>query len=95
MRQIVSGAESSGKILNKDVLMVHAREEAVQVAINAAKPGDLVILLGKGHEKSILHNGPQAAELRHLPQDDDDERRVLKRDYDEVTVARTAIKNKA
>lgn len=95
MRQIVGGAEKSGKILNKDVLMVHNREEAVQTAINVAQAGDLVILLGKGHEKSILHNGPQAAELRHLPQDDGDERRVLKRPYDEVTVAKEAIKKKA
>jgi UDP-N-acetylmuramoyl-L-alanyl-D-glutamate--2,6-diaminopimelate ligase len=94
MRQIVSGAESSGKVLNKDVLMVHKREEAVQMAINSAKTGDLVILLGKGHEKSILYNGPKAAELRHLPQDDDDERRVLKRVYDEVTVAREALDKK-
>lgn len=94
MRQIVSGAEKSGKVPNKDVLMVHNREEAVQMAINAAKPGDLVILLGKGHEKSILHNGPQAAELRNLPQDDSDERRVLKRPYDEVAVAKAAIKDK-
>ena len=94
MRQIVSGAEQSGKVLNKDVLMVHNREEAVQMAINAAKPGDLIMLLGKGHEKSILHNGPQAKELEHLPQDDGDERRVLKRAYDEVTVAREAIKKK-
>lgn len=94
MRQIVSGAEQSGKVLNKDVLMVHDREEAVQMAINAAKPGDLIMLLGKGHEKSILYNGPQAKELEHLPQDDGDERRVLKRAYDEVTVAKKAIKNK-
>lgn len=94
LRQIVEGAEKSGKTLNKDVLMVHKREEAVQMAINTAKPGDLVILLGKGHEKSILYNGPQAAELAHLPQDDGDERRVLKRDYDEVSVARQAIKSK-
>jgi UDP-N-acetylmuramoyl-L-alanyl-D-glutamate--2,6-diaminopimelate ligase len=94
MRQIVEGAESSGKVLNKDVLMVHKREEAVQMAINVAKKGDLVILLGKGHEKSILYNGPQAAELSNLPQDDGDERRVLKRAYDEVTVAREAINNK-
>jgi UDP-N-acetylmuramoyl-L-alanyl-D-glutamate--2,6-diaminopimelate ligase len=93
MRQIVEGAESSGKVLNKDVLMVHDREAAVQMAINTAKTGDLVMLLGKGHEKSILYNGPQAAELRHLPQDDGDERRVLKRPYDEVTTARSAIKN--
>lgn len=94
LKQIVSGAEKSGKTLNKDVLMVGEREEAVQMAINTAKKGDLVILLGKGHEKSILYNGPQAAELRHLPQDDGDERRVLKRPYDEVAVARAAIKNK-
>jgi len=91
LRQIVGGAEESGKVLNKDVLMVGKREEAVQMAINTAKPGDLVILLGKGHEKSILYNGPQAAELRHLPQDDDDERRVLKRDYDEVQAVKNAI----
>ncbi len=94
MRQIVAGAEQSGKTLNKDVLMAHNREEAVQMAINSAKTGDLVVLLGKGHEKSILGNGPQAAELRHLPQDDGDERRVLKRSYDEVEVAKAAIKAK-
>lgn len=94
LRQIADGAVSSGKTLNKDVLMVHDRAEAVKMAINVAKKGDLVILLGKGHEKSILYNGPQAAELRHLPQDDDDERRVLKRDYDEVTVAKEAINSK-
>jgi UDP-N-acetylmuramoyl-L-alanyl-D-glutamate--2,6-diaminopimelate ligase len=92
LRQIVGGAEESGKVLNKDVMMVGKREEAVQMAINTARPGDLVILLGKGHEKSILYNGPQAAELRHLPQDDDDEKRVLKRDYDEVQAVKDALK---
>lgn len=92
MRQIVSGAEKSGKILNKDVLMVRKREEAVQMAINAAKAGDVVMLLGKGHEKSILYNGPKARELRHLPQDDGDPERVLKRDYDEVEAAKAALK---
>jgi len=92
MRQIVGGAEESGKVLNKDVLMVHKREEAIQMAVNYAKKGDLVMLLGKGHEKSILHNGPKAAELRHLPQDDGDASRVLKRDFDEVKAAEKAIK---
>jgi UDP-N-acetylmuramoyl-L-alanyl-D-glutamate--2,6-diaminopimelate ligase len=92
LRQIVSGAEASGKVLNKDVLMVHNREEAVQMAINVAREGDLVVLLGKGHEKSILYNGPKAAELRNLPQDDGDPRRVLKRDYDEVKAAKVALK---
>ena len=65
-----------------------------QKAVNMAGAGDLILLLGKGHEKSILHNGPRAAELRHLPQNDNDEQRVIKRAYDEVTVVREAIRAK-
>ena len=95
MNQIAGGAEKSGKIREKDLFLVHDREEAVKTAINMAKKDDLVILLGKGHEKSILYNGPQATELRHLPQDDGDERRVLKREYDEVTVAQESIRSKS
>lgn len=89
--QIASGAEKSGKTEGKDLFKVLNREAAVQQAINMAQTGDMVVLLGKGHEKSILYNGPKAAELRHLPQNDSDKQRVLKRDYDEVTVARKAI----
>lgn len=92
--QIASGALKAGKIKERDLFLVHDREEAVKTAVKMAKPGDVVLMLGKGHEKSILYNGPQAAELRQLPQDDTDTRRVLKRDYDEVTVARAAIKNR-
>lgn len=92
--QIASGAEASGKIQGKDLLLILNREKAVQKAVDLAVAGDLVILLGKGHEKSILYNGPKAAELRHLPQNDGDKQRVLKREYDEVTGARAAILNK-
>ena len=92
--QIASGAEASGKIQGKDLLLILNREKAVQKAVDLAVAGDLVILLGKGHEKSILYNGPKAAELRHIPQNDGDKQRVLKREYDEVTVARAAILNK-
>jgi UDP-N-acetylmuramoyl-L-alanyl-D-glutamate--2,6-diaminopimelate ligase len=89
--QIAGGAEQSGKKHEKDLFLVHNREEAVQAAIKMAKKDDVVLLLGKGHEKSILANGPKAAELRHELQDDDDPRRVIKRAYDEVQVARTAL----
>lgn len=92
LEQIASGAEKAGKVKDKDLFLVHNREEAVEFAIKMAKKGDLVVLLGKGHEKSILGNGPQAAELRHLVQDDDDPKRVVKRKYDEVTVAREVLK---
>jgi UDP-N-acetylmuramoyl-L-alanyl-D-glutamate--2,6-diaminopimelate ligase len=94
MKEIASGAISQGKKMNKTLFLVHDRKKAVEDAINMAMKDDIVLLLGKGHEKSILTNGPQAAELRHLPQDDTDKRRVLKVNYDEVTEAREAIKRR-
>ncbi len=91
LQQIAEGALESGKKDGVDLFLIHNREEAVQAAIDMAKKGDIVLLLGKGHEKSILGNGPKAAELRHLQQDDSDPRRVVKRDYDEIKCARTAL----
>lgn len=92
LQQIANGAIASGKKEGKDLLLIHDREEAVIKAVQMAKKDDVVLLLGKGHEKSILANGPQAADLRHELQDDGDSRRVIKRDYDEVKVARKALK---
>ena len=31
------------------------RHEAIEVAIDAARPGDVVLLAGKGHEKCIIY----------------------------------------
>jgi UDP-N-acetylmuramoyl-L-alanyl-D-glutamate--2,6-diaminopimelate ligase len=90
--QIAAGAERSGKVRGTDLLLVHDRAEAVKTAVNLARKGDIIMLLGKGHEKSILSNGPQAAELRHIQQDDSDPRRVVKYDYDEVETARQALR---
>jgi UDP-N-acetylmuramoyl-L-alanyl-D-glutamate--2,6-diaminopimelate ligase len=92
--QIASGAIISSKKLDKDLFLIHDRNQAIEFAINQANPGDVVILLGKGHEKSILTNGPEAATLRHLPQDDTDPRRVTKLDFDEVTSARKYLKKR-
>jgi UDP-N-acetylmuramoyl-L-alanyl-D-glutamate--2,6-diaminopimelate ligase len=94
LEQIASGAEAAGKRRGKDLLLVHDRETAVLTAIDMAKKGDIVLLLGKGHEKSILGNGLQAADLRHLQQDDTDPRRVIKRDYDEIKVATRAVRKR-
>lgn len=96
LEQIAAGAQAAGKQKDKNLFLIHEREKAVQYAIDNAQNGDVILLLGKGHEKSILTNGPQAAELRHIQQNDDDERRVIKRPYDEVSVARAALlKNKS
>ncbi len=94
LEQIASGAEKSGKTNGKNLFLVHKREEAVQKAIDIAQNGDVILLLGKGHEKSILTNGPDAALHRDELQNDNDPRRVVKRDYDEVKVAQKALKNR-
>lgn len=91
MEQIAEGAKQSGKTMQKDLFLVHDRTEAVQTAISMAQKDDIVLLLGKGHEKSILRNGPDAAALRDQLQDDSDPRRVIKVVYDEATAARQAI----
>ena len=53
MNQIAGGAEASGKVRDKDLFLVHDRTEAIEFAINQAQAGDTVMLLGKGHEKTI------------------------------------------
>lgn len=94
LQQIAEGAKAAGKKQGKDLFLIHNRTEAVQAAVDMAGKGDIVLLLGKGHEKSILGNGPKAAELRHVQQDDTDPRRVIKRDYDEIKAAAAAIKKR-
>jgi UDP-N-acetylmuramoyl-L-alanyl-D-glutamate--2,6-diaminopimelate ligase len=53
MNEIASGAEQAGKARDRDLFLVHDRTEAINFAIGRAKKGDTVLLLGKGHEKTI------------------------------------------
>lgn len=53
MNQIAEGAEKTGKLREKDLFLVHDRTEAIEFTLKRAKKGDTVILLGKGHEKTI------------------------------------------
>lgn len=94
LQQIAAGAKEAGKREGKNLFLIHDRPEAVQAAVDMAKKGDVVLLLGKGHEKSILSNGPKAAELRHLQQDDTDPQRVVKHDYDEIKTAHAALQKR-
>ena len=52
--QFVEGAEKAGKVRGKDLAVNLDREEAIALAIRVARSGDVVLLLGKGHEKTIL-----------------------------------------
>jgi UDP-N-acetylmuramoyl-L-alanyl-D-glutamate--2,6-diaminopimelate ligase len=55
MEAIARGVELAGKLRDKDLYLIHDRPKAIQFAINKAKKGDTVLLLGKGHEKTIEH----------------------------------------
>jgi UDP-N-acetylmuramoyl-L-alanyl-D-glutamate--2,6-diaminopimelate ligase len=53
MNQIADGAEAAGKVREQNLFLVHDRTEAITYAIRRATAGDTVLLLGKGHEKTI------------------------------------------
>lgn len=53
MNEIAAGAEKAGKTKDKDLFLVHDRTEAIKFTLSRAKKGDTVLLLGKGHEKTI------------------------------------------
>ena len=58
--QIAAGAEAAGKRRDVDVLCIADRREAIATAFGHARPGDVVLLAGKGHEQSIImRDGPQ------------------------------------
>ncbi len=57
--QFVSGVEKAGKVKGKDLFVQLDREKAIRQALKLAKKDDLVLILGKGHEKTILRaDGP-------------------------------------
>lgn len=53
LNQIAAGAERAGKTLNTDLFLVHNRTSAIAYTLSRAKTGDTILLLGKGHEKTI------------------------------------------
>jgi UDP-N-acetylmuramoyl-L-alanyl-D-glutamate--2,6-diaminopimelate ligase len=53
MEDIAKGVEAAGKVRDKDLFLVHDRTEAMNFTFRRAKKGDTVLLLGKGHEKTM------------------------------------------
>ncbi|HSK53115.1 MAG TPA: UDP-N-acetylmuramoyl-L-alanyl-D-glutamate--2,6-diaminopimelate ligase [Clostridia bacterium] len=54
------GAEAVGRRRGHDLLLVADRRAAIAAAFEAARPNDIVLLAGKGHERSII--GPDGAQ---------------------------------
>ena len=55
--EFVKGAEAEGKILDENLFVELNREKAIKKAIDLAEKDDIVLILGKGHEKTILRAG--------------------------------------
>jgi UDP-N-acetylmuramoyl-L-alanyl-D-glutamate--2,6-diaminopimelate ligase len=54
LKQIAAGSKKAGKKINTDLFLILDREEAIGFSLTRAKDvGDTVVLLGKGHEKTI------------------------------------------
>ena len=52
--EIARGAEGAGLRRDRDLLVIPDRRAAITAAMERARPGDVVLLAGKGHENSII-----------------------------------------
>lgn len=55
MEDIAVAVEKAGKMRDENLFLIHDRTEAINFAMKRAVKGDTVLLLGKGHEKTIEH----------------------------------------
>ena len=55
VREIGRHAEGAGRRRGEDFVEVEDRREAIEAALRKAGPGDMVVILGKGHEQSIIY----------------------------------------
>lgn len=55
LKMIAVGAEKEGKKMDKDLFITPDRPTAIRQAFKMAKKDDIVLLLGKAHENSIIY----------------------------------------
>ena len=54
LEDIAAGADAAGKRRGHDLLLIRDRRTAIEAAFERARGGDIVLLAGKGHERSII-----------------------------------------
>ena len=60
LEEIAVGAQDAGKRRDRDLFLIPDRATAIRRALELARPGDTVLLAGKGHEPTIaLRGGPR------------------------------------
>ncbi len=57
MEQVAAGAKEAGKQEGKDLMRIIDRGQAIYRAIEMARPGDLVLITGKGSEQAMCRAG--------------------------------------
>ena len=55
LKMIAAGAEKAGKVMGKDLFIIHDRPKAIRSVFGMAGTDDIVLLLGKSHENSIIY----------------------------------------
>ncbi len=65
LEQIAQGAERAGGREGRDYFRLADRGEAIHFAVDLARPGDLVMVCGKGHEASMAPSSTGGATTRH------------------------------
>ncbi len=55
LEMIAAGAEQEGMRRDESLLVIHDRKQAIRRAFSMAQAGDIVLLLGKSHENSIIY----------------------------------------
>lgn len=59
LKDIAAGAEKEGKVMGKNLFITPDRPSAIRQAFKMADKNDIVLLLGKSHENSIIYkDGP-------------------------------------
>jgi len=55
LKMIAEGALKEGKVMGENLFIIHDRPQAIRETLKMAAKGDIVLLLGKSHENSIIY----------------------------------------